>query len=642
MDSLGSEGAFIKEHIFLRNRALFLGDLILIVVSVFASFALRLELGNLFFYFLPQAIWMAVIAVIVKPLVYYQFGLYRRLWAYASTREITLIASAVSMGSILVGTGVILLSLVQIALGDHLGFPRSIPLIDWVLSLLFVGALRFSLRMINDYMGNTDRKNGGAKRVAIVGAGSAGNLVVRELMRNPQLNLVPVSFLDDDSSKHQHEVQGVPIEGGLEALERVVRARRVEEVIIAIPSAPGRIVRRVAEACQQANVPYRTMPGIYELLGGSINISRLRDVNITDLLRRRPVQIDRDLVGPSLSGKTVLISGAGGSIGRELCRQVAQWGPAEIVMLGHGENSIFEAVFELRQAFPTLPIHPVIADVRDSNRLFTVFEKNRPEVVFHAAAHKHVTLMETNVEEAVTNNILGTRNITDMAVTFDVQRLVMVSTDKAVHPTSVMGATKRIAEMLVIDTANRTGLPYSVVRFGNVLGSRGSIVPIFKQQIARGGPVTVTHPEMKRYFMTIPEAVHLVLQASAMGQGGEVFVLNMGNQIKILALAEDLIRLSGLEPEKDVEIVFTGIRPGEKIQEELWENRTDIRPTAHSEVMRMTRDEPVSGIDLTQAVGELIYLAREGDSTAILHLLDKLIPGATVSSTPPTELASVI
>ena len=248
----------MKEHIYLRNRVLFLGDLILIVVSVFASFALRLELGNLFFYFLPQATWMAIIAIIIKPLVYYQFGLYRRLWAYASTREITLIASAVSMGSILVGMGVILLTLVQIGLGAQLGFPRSIPLIDWVLSLLFVGGLRFSLRLLNDYMGSPERARGGAKRVAIVGAGSAGNLVVRELMRNPQLNLVPVSFLDDDDSKHDHEVHGVPIEGGLDALERVVRSRRVDEVIIAIPSAPGRIVRRVAEACQRADVPYRT------------------------------------------------------------------------------------------------------------------------------------------------------------------------------------------------------------------------------------------------------------------------------------------------------------------------------------------------------------------------------------------------
>ncbi len=626
----------------MRNRILFLGDLVLIVVSVFTSFALRLELGNLFFYFLPQAFWMVAIALVVKPLVYYKFGLYRRLWAYASTREMALIAAAVSTASVFVGMGVILLSLIQIALGEHLGFPRSIPFIEWVLSLMFVGGLRFSLRLLADRIQSSEKASKGAKRVMIIGAGSAGNLVVRELKRNPQLNLLPVCFLDDDASKHKHQIRGVPVEGHLGQLEKVARSKRIDEVIIAVPSAPGRVVRRVAQACRQAGVPFRTMPGIHELLGGKINVSRLREVNITDLLRRKPVKIDRDLVGPSLSGKRVLISGSGGSIGRELCRQVARWGPSELVMLGHGENSIFEAVVDLQADFPSLPLHPVIADVRDGSRLFAVFEKHRPEMVFHAAAHKHVPLMESNVEEAVTNNVLGTRNILESSVSFDVQRLVMISTDKAVKPTSVMGATKRIAEMLVIGTAHRTGLPFSVVRFGNVLGSRGSIVPVFQSQIARGGPVTVTHPEMKRFFMTIPEAVHLVLQAAAMGQGGEVFVLNMGKQVRILDLAEDLIRLSGLEPGKDIEIVFTGIRSGEKLQEELWDQRSDIKVTAHPQIMRMARDEPVAGPELNQAVGELLQLAREGDSTAILHLFDKLVPGATVSSTPMVELSSIV
>ncbi len=632
----------MKEHIYVRNRILFLGDLVLIVVSVFTSFALRLELGNLFFYFLPQAFWMVAIALVVKPLVYYKFGLYRRLWAYASTREMALIAAAVSTASVFVGMGVILLSLIQIALGEHLGFPRSIPFIEWVLSLMFVGGLRFSLRLLADRIQSSEKASKGAKRVMIIGAGSAGNLVVRELKRNPQLNLLPVCFLDDDASKHKHQIRGVPVEGHLGQLEKVARSKRIDEVIIAVPSAPGRVVRRVAQACRQAGVPFRTMPGIHELLGGKINVSRLREVNITDLLRRKPVKIDRDLVGPSLSGKRVLISGSGGSIGRELCRQVARWGPSELVMLGHGENSIFEAVVDLQADFPSLPLHPVIADVRDGSRLFAVFEKHRPEMVFHAAAHKHVPLMESNVEEAVTNNVLGTRNILESSVSFDVQRLVMISTDKAVKPTSVMGATKRIAEMLVIGTAHRTGLPFSVVRFGNVLGSRGSIVPVFQSQIARGGPVTVTHPEMKRFFMTIPEAVHLVLQAAAMGQGGEVFVLNMGKQVRILDLAEDLIRLSGLEPGKDIEIVFTGIRSGEKLQEELWDQRSDIKVTAHPQIMRMARDEPVAGPELNQAVGELLQLAREGDSTAILHLFDKLVPGATVSSTPMVELSSIV
>jgi FlaA1/EpsC-like NDP-sugar epimerase len=311
-------------------------------------------------------------------------------------------------------------------------------------------------------------------------------------------------------------------------------------------------------------------------------------------------------------------------------------------MLGHGENSVFEAMLELQATYPSLPIYPVIADIRDTSRLYSIFEQHRPQVVFHAAAHKHVTLMEVNVEEAITNNILGTRNVLEMAINFDTDRLVMISSDKAVRPTSVMGATKRIAEMLVMDASHRTGRAFSVVRFGNVLGSRGSIVPIFKRQIAQGGPITITHPEMKRFFMTIPEAVHLVLQASAMGTGGEMFILNMGEQVKILDLAEDLIRLSGLEPGKDVEIAFTGIRSGEKLREELWDERSNLKTTKHPEILRMVRDEPVTGETLEKSVDELIYLAREGDASAILNLMDKIVPGSTVSSTPPPDLISVI
>ncbi len=632
----------MKEHIYIRNRILFLGDLILIAVSVFASFVIRLELGPLFFYFLPQAVRMLAISLLVKPIVYHRLGLYRRLWAYASTRELLLITVAVSIASLLVSAAIFIMVNVQVALNAYPGFPRSVPFIDWLLSLILVGGWRFSLRVLADYQQARERDRKGGKRVLIVGAGSAGILVLRELQKNPQLGMNPICFLDDDASKQKHNIHGVPVAGQLGDLSRVVSTWRIDEVIIAIPSAPGHVVRRVTMACQSIGVPFRTMPGIYELLGGKINVSRLRKVNINDLLRRRPVSIDTELIGASLNGKSVLISGAGGSIGRELCRQVARWGPSEIILLGHGENSIFESLLELQSHYPSLPLFPVIADVRDSNRLFSVFEKHRPEVVFHAAAHKHVTLMEVNVEEAVTNNILGTRNMVEMAVAFHVERMVMISSDKAVRPRSVMGATKRIAEMVVIDTANRTGRTFSVVRFGNVLGSRGSIVPIFQRQIAAGGPVTVTHPEMRRYFMTIPEAVHLVLQAAAMGEGGEVFVLNMGEQIRILDLAEDLIRLSGLEPGKDIDIIFTGIRAGEKLREELWDERSDVRRTTHPEILRMACDEPIMGERLARAIDELIMLAREGDSTAILERMDQIVPGACVSSTPPPDLISVV
>jgi FlaA1/EpsC-like NDP-sugar epimerase len=321
---------------------------------------------------------------------------------------------------------------------------------------------------------------------------------------------------------------------------------------------------------------------------------------------------------------------------------VARWGPSELILLGHGENSIFETLLDLGENFPSLAVHPVIADVRDLDRLNVVFEDHHPQVVFHTAAHKHVPLMEVNVEEAIANNVLGTRNVVDVSVNFGVERLVMISTDKAIRPSSIYGATKRIAEMLVLDAANRSGLPFSVVRFGNVLGSRGSVIPLFKRQISRGGPVTVTHPDMERYFMTIPEAVHLVLQASSMGQGGEVFVLNMGEQVPILHLAEDLIRLSGFEPGKDIEIVFTGIRPGEKLSEELWDQWAHYESTAHPDIVLLGDEDLLTGQGLQRTVNELTHLAREGDTSAIVHLLDEFIPGAAVRSTPPPDITSIV
>jgi FlaA1/EpsC-like NDP-sugar epimerase len=389
-------------------------------------------------------------------------------------------------------------------------------------------------------------------------------------------------------------------------------------------------------------IPSRTMPGIYELIGGKVSVSRLREVDITDLLRREPASIDNKLVGSSLSGKRVLVTGAGGSIGREISRQIARWGPSELILLGHGENSIFDALLELQEDYGTLSIRPIIADVRDMSRLQIIFQAHRPEVVFHAAAHKHVPLMEYNVEEAITNNVIGTRNVVQVSTNFEVERFVLISTDKAVKPINVYGATKRLAEMIVIDAAQRSGRAFTVVRFGNVLGSRGSIVPRFKSQIARGGPVLITHPDMERFFMTIPEAVHLVLQASAMGQGGEAFILNMGDQIRIIELAEDLIRLSGLEPGRDIEIAFTGIRPGEKLSEDLWEQGTYFQPTDHSEIFRSKEDEEVDSQGLSEAIEQLEHLARQGEVETIIRVLDEVIPSAAVRSTPPPDITSIV
>ncbi len=614
--------------------------MLLIPLAVLGTFVLRFELGPLFYQYLPFAYWMIGTALIVKPIVYYFFGMYRRLWLYASIKELIIIAAAVTSASAALAVVMLLLN----TLGVIDSYLRSVFVIDWLLSLVTVGGLRMTLRLIAELRQNQVAPGTGSrsKRVLVVGAGDAGAMVVRELQKNPQINLIPVGFLDDNPTKQRQQIHGVPIVGTITDLTRVLDRLHVNEVIIAIPSAPGRVVRTVADIARLKGIPFRTMPGIYELLGGKVSVSRLREVDISDLLRRQPTRIRDEKVGSVLSGKVVLVTGAGGSIGRELCRQIARWGPEELIMLGHGENSIFEALLELKEAYPSLHLHPVIADVRDPMRLNNVFAQYRPNVVYHAAAHKHVSLMEVNVEEAVTNNILGTKNLVDTAMQHNVERLVMISSDKAIRPVNIMGATKRIAEMVVLEAGRRSNKAYSVVRFGNVLGSRGSVVPIFNRQIARGGPVTITHPDMKRYFMTIPEAVYLVLQAGGMGLGGETFVLNMGQQVRILDLAEDLIRLSGLEPGRDIEIVFTGVRPGEKLAEDLWDEGFQFKSTEHPDIFRLDNTEPLLGDRLLQTVDELVQLSRDGSRDEIITLLDQFIPGASVRATPPPEITSII
>jgi FlaA1/EpsC-like NDP-sugar epimerase len=628
----------VKNRFQIRNRYVLLVDLFLTAACVLGAYALRLE-GIFYYQYLPSAYWMIGVSLLIKPIIYYFFGLYRRLWAYASTNELKLISAAVTVASGAVSALMIALLTARM----FVGFPRFVLIIDWLLSLVCIGGFRFSLRLISESRAAGERPlPGAAHGVLIIGAGDAGALVVREMQKNPQLGLRPMGYLDDDTSKQKHQIYGVPVVGRLADLNRVLTNRRVDEVIIAIPSAGGKIVRMVTDICRLKGVPFRTMPGLYELIGGKVSVNRLREVDITDLLRREPAQIQNELIGAALTGKRVLVTGAGGSIGLELCRQTSRWGPGMLILLGHGENSIFEATLELQEDFPTLPLQPVIADIRDQSRLRAVFENFRPQVVFHAAAHKHVPLMESNVEEAVTNNVIGTRNVVQAAVAVETERLVLISTDKAVRPANVMGATKRVAEMIVLDAAQRTGRAFSVVRFGNVLGSRGSVVPLFKRQIAHGGPVTVTHPDMKRYFMTIPEAVHLVLQTAAMGQGGEVFLLNMGQQVRILDLAEDLIRLSGLEPGKDIEVVFTGIRPGEKLSEDLWEVNAQYQATDHPDIFRLAAEEANLPANLQQSIDELHHLAKEGETTAILNLLDETIPGAAVRAAPPPDLTAII
>lgn len=623
----------------IRNRYVFLLDLIFMVFSVLGAYALRLEIGALFYFYLRSAYWMIAVSLVVKTLVYYFFGMYRRMWVYASVKELRLIIGAVTTASALVAGIMVLLSALEVF---H-GFPRMVLIIDWLLSVAFVGGVRFLVRLFAESFNSLtgSGKNNQTKRALIVGAGDAGALVVRELQKNTELNLTPVGFLDDNPVKQHQQIHGIPVIGSVNDTGKVLEQKRIDEVIIAIPSASGKTIRMVADICRLKGIPFRTMPGIYELLGGKVNISRLREVDITDLLRRQPSHIKEELVGFTLTGKTVMITGAGGSIGRELCRQISRWNPSGMILLGHGENSIFESLLEIQEVHPSLPLFPVIVDVRDSARLFKVFEKYKPDVVFHAAAHKHVPLMEMNIDEAVNNNVRGTRNVVDACEKTGVKRLVMISTDKAIKPINIMGATKRFSEMIVLDAAQRTGNAYSVVRFGNVLGSRGSVVPLFKHQIAKGGPVTITHPDMKRYFMTIPEAVYLVLQAAGMSKGGEMYVLNMGQQVKILDLAEDLIRLSGLEPGKDIEIAFTGIRPGEKLSEDLWEEGNHFIITQHPDIYQYDDPGNLKGKVLSSKIDRLLKLADQGDAVEIIKFVDATIPGAELASTPPPELTSI-
>ena len=628
----------MKNKVTVRNRYFLLFDILVIVAAVFGSYAVRFEWGEAFYYYLPSALWMIGVAVILKPTIFYVFGLYRRLWTYASVQELKLVVFAVTTSSVAVSLAMVILA----ALKAFYGFSRGILIIDWLFTLFLVGGVRFMVRMVADNQSTVSSSKVKAnKRALIIGAGDAGAMVVKELQKNPELNLIPVGFLDDNKVKMSQQIHGVPVVGTLADMGRVIDSKQINEVIIAIPSAGGKVIRMVADVCRLKGIPFRTMPGIYELIGGKVSINRLREVDITDLLRRPPSYVKEELVGSVVTGHTVMVTGAGGSIGRELCRQISRWSPTGLILLGHGENSIFEAWLEIKELFPALPIFPVIADIRDYPRIEEVFKKYHPEVVFHAAAHKHVPLMEMNIDEAINNNVMGTRNIVKACEKFKVTRLVMISTDKAIRPANVMGASKRLAEMIVLDAGHRSKNAYCVVRFGNVLGSRGSVVPLFKRQIAKGGPVTITHPDMKRYFMTIPEAVYLVLQAAGMSKGGETFVLNMGQQVKILDLAEDLIRLSGFEPGKDIEIVYTGVRPGEKLSEDLWEEGDQFAPTLHPDIYQFDDPSNLRGDELHDKISEILRLAADGKNDEIVSFVDHTIPGSSVGSTPPPDLTSI-
>ncbi|MBI4500121.1 MAG: polysaccharide biosynthesis protein [Gemmatimonadetes bacterium] len=607
-------------RLVIRNRVLFIADLIGWAGTPTVALALIVDGSISGSGYLIHLVAFTVVSVACKLLALLVTGLYKRYWRYASIDELALILVAV------LGAGIaaaLCYAAIIVGLLPGRALPRAIPVIDTLLTLFFVGGTRFSSRLLErirqKLQGRIVRE-----RVLIIGAGSAGTMIARELRENPQLGLEPVGFVDDDASKHGNVIHGVQIFGGRQAIPELARDYAVTKVIIAMPRAPGADIRDVSTICERARLQAKIIPGVFDIISGKVNVIALRDVQIEDLLRRPAVETDRRALAELVSGMTVLVSGAGGSIGSEICRQVALLGAAELILLGHGENSVFDIHQEMLAKYPTVRVVPVIADIRNARRIERIMLTYRPQAVFHAAAHKHVPLMELNSEEAVTNNVLGTANMVAASEKAGVTHFVLISTDKAVKPINVMGATKLLAEMLVHEAAERTGNSYVSVRFGNVLASRGSVIPLFQSQIKAGGPITVTHPEMCRYFMTIPEAVELVLQAAALGKGGETFVLDMGEPVKIVDLARDLIHLSGLEVDRDISIVFTGLRPGEKLHEDLFTPAEDVEHTAHQKIFQVRNGKP----PLCQhaRLDELVAAAETGD-LRLRHLLAELVPG---------------
>jgi FlaA1/EpsC-like NDP-sugar epimerase len=621
----------------LRNRHFLMGDIIWLALASYVSFVLRLETLNLGQYWLGWAAFTGLV-LLITPVVFYVNRLYTHYWRYASVEELLRLIGSMTLSTAIAGSLVLLEFWIA---GGNVAIPRSTPLIFLLLAVAATAGQRFLVRLESRYENRVTAKQSDLNNALVLGAGNTGALMIREVQQNPDSDIKVVGILDDDTSKLNARIHNVPVLSTIDRLAEMVQQHNVQQVIIAMPNASGKRVREILHICEEVGVHTKIMPGVHEVLGGKVNVSRLRDVQIEDLLRREPIQTDVTAVGDLIRGKRVLVTGGGGSIGSELCRQALAFEPAELIILGHGENSVFTVHNELKSklakneirtkavggnATPTTRLEAVIADIRFPDRIQAVLEDYEPDIIFHAAAHKHVPLMQHNPVEAVGNNVLGTMNLLDAARAVGVEHFVMISTDKAVNPTSIMGTTKRAAELLVHQAAEATGKPYVVVRFGNVLGSRGSVVLSFKEQIARGGPVTVTHPDMERFFMTIPEAVQLTLQAATIGRGGEVFTLDMGEPVKIVDLARDMIELSGLEVGRDIDIEFTGTRPGEKLYEELFIPGETYKRTRHEQIFIANNASSFVPQDLDEEIYALEVAAQQHDVDAVLESLQYLVP----------------
>ena len=630
----------MRSRIFNRTAQLFI-DATALALAYVLAFVVRFE-GDIPPVMLRTMAWTLpyVVALFYGSIVI--FDVHRLAWRYIGLRDMRRMALAIGCGAV-----VMVLSRFVAVRSVHSGglwvralIPLGVTMSTATFAFVGIVGVRVVRRMIaeNIEVSSRVRQQAEPMRTMLIGAGRAGVLVAKEMAGRPDMGLVPVGFLDDDPVKVGTVMHGVPVLGTTNDLARLCAKNGAKQVLITISQLSGAGVRRITQLCEEAGLPVKIIPGLFEIVGGSVNLSRIREVAIEDLLGREPVKLDEEAIDRVVKGRTVLVTGAGGSIGSELCRQIGRFAPSSLMLVEHSENSLFFIDRELRMLFPSLDIRIFLADVRDKARVDAILTRQRPDVIFHAAAHKHVPMMEANPTEAIKNNVLGTKALAELADAHGVGEFVMISTDKAVNPTSVMGASKRAAEIFIQALSQRSQTHFVAVRFGNVLGSAGSVVPIFKEQIARGGPVTVTDAEMKRYFMTIPEPCQLVLQAGAMGKGGEIFVLDMGEPVKIIDLARDLIALSGLRVGEDIEIQVTGTRPGEKLFEELALEEEGAERTGHPKVF-IGRIKPHAWDAVLEFVAELEGLVQSTDPAAVRGVFRRFIPEYQPAPARPPSVA---
>ena len=597
-----------------RGRVMLSVHAALAAASAFLAFSIVFD-GEVPLRFKEAVPWFALGVLAVRLPLFSAFGLYRSLWRYTGMVDLARIIGSVTCGTAVLFAGG------ELTRHTFL-FPRTVIVVEWILAIGLMSAPRLALRAYRDF--TLSGGKGAGKRVLILGAGNAGEMIVRDMRKNPHLH-EPVGFVDDDPAKQGLYIHGVPILGTTHEILRVVRTCRPEEILIAIPSGGPATLQRIMKTASECKLPIQTLPNLTDVLEGHVSINQIRPLELEDLLPRPPVKADADKLRAFTFGKTVMVTGAGGSIGSEICRQAIDLGAKSVIAFERHENSLYNLEMELRHRCRGVRFFPVVGDVNDPYRLEEVLKLYSPDTLYHAAAHKHVPMMEINPREAIYNNVLGTRKTAMLAGTCGVETFVLISTDKAVNPTSIMGASKRFCELIVRALNEGSKTKYITVRFGNVLGSSGSVVPLFREQIKRGGPVTVTHPDIERYLMLIPEAVQLVMQAASMGKGGEIFVLDMGDPIKIADLAKSLIVLSGYEPEKDVKIEYVGLRPGEKLYEELFDESEEVSVTPDSKVYRAVAKDLPSKATVLGYAGQLEKCVLRKDTHGMITLLCQLV-----------------